>query len=304
MTRYIYSAIILICFALLTLFGRHEFVCNMLDMCGENSESLANKQANPNDSQRTKGLFFVANKKDTILKGFDEFSFAEMGVKPLLNDNNNAFLNKILDYLNQNPTANLLIMGHYWESEKEATSGFYENLGLARADAIRGWLELRNIDVNRLRIKGEIDNNALSHPLSFSATEKTIGVPTQYDVETIPNYTFRDMTYKFAYDSDVFTPNAAFVSYADSVKMYLAKPENAKLQILIVGHTDNIDTDAYNIKLGKGRAENAKAYFVKKAGIPASKIMTESQGEATPIATNETEEGRQRNRRVNILIID
>lgn len=65
------------------------------------------------------------------------------------------------------------------------------------------------------------------------------------------------------------------------------------------GHTDNIGSDAYNEKLSKRRAESVKKYLVQKFGIDASRISTVGYGESMPVATNDTEEGRQKNRRVN-----
>jgi OOP family OmpA-OmpF porin len=65
------------------------------------------------------------------------------------------------------------------------------------------------------------------------------------------------------------------------------------------GHTDNIGSDAYNEKLSKQRAESVKNYLVQKFGINASRISTVGYGESMPVATNDTEKGRQKNRRVN-----
>jgi OOP family OmpA-OmpF porin len=64
------------------------------------------------------------------------------------------------------------------------------------------------------------------------------------------------------------------------------------------GHTDSKGTDAYNIKLSKRRAESVKKYLIEKFGIEESRISAVGYGESMPIATNDTEEGRQNNRRV------
>ncbi|OZI74256.1 outer membrane protein OmpA [Bordetella genomosp. 12] len=72
--------------------------------------------------------------------------------------------------------------------------------------------------------------------------------------------------------------------------------------IIAVGHTDSIGTEAYNLKLSDRRAASVKAYLVSK-GIDPNRIYTEGKGEAQPIATNKTAEGRARNRRVEIEIV-
>jgi outer membrane protein OmpA-like peptidoglycan-associated protein len=71
--------------------------------------------------------------------------------------------------------------------------------------------------------------------------------------------------------------------------------------ILIVGHTDSVGTDAYNLDLSQRRAQAASAYL-QSLGVPASRVRTEGKGEAEPVVSNDTEEGRQKNRRVEIAI--
>jgi OmpA-OmpF porin, OOP family len=72
--------------------------------------------------------------------------------------------------------------------------------------------------------------------------------------------------------------------------------------VIVVGHTDNVGTDAYNLALGHRRATVVKAYLSGQ-GIPSVKIYTDSKGEANPIASNKTAEGRAKNRRVDIEVI-
>ena len=69
-----------------------------------------------------------------------------------------------------------------------------------------------------------------------------------------------------------------------------------------MGHTDSIGTEAYNLKLSERRAQAVKAYLVSK-GIDASRIYSEGKGEAQPIASNKTAEGRAKNRRVDIEVV-
>ena len=71
--------------------------------------------------------------------------------------------------------------------------------------------------------------------------------------------------------------------------------------VLIVGHTDNVGSDQYNMTLSQNRAQAAASYL-QTAGVAAGRIRTEGRGEAEPIADNATEEGRARNRRVEVAI--
>ncbi len=71
------------------------------------------------------------------------------------------------------------------------------------------------------------------------------------------------------------------------------------------GHTDSIGAEDYNMKLSKKRAESVKKYLVEKFAIDAARLSTVGYGESKPVASNDTDTGRQRNRRVvaNVVTI-
>ena len=75
--------------------------------------------------------------------------------------------------------------------------------------------------------------------------------------------------------------------------------QNPSFNILIEGHTDNVGTDAFNLKLSLDRANAVKAYFMTK-GIGETRLTTNGKGENKPIADNSTEVGKGANRRVEI----
>ena len=83
---------------------------------------------------------------------------------------------------------------------------------------------------------------------------------------------------------------------ADSMK------ENPRTKAILKGHTDNIGTKAYNMRLSKVRANSVKLYLVKEFGIKRARIAAFGYGFSKPVADNNTEEGRQKNRRVEIFI--
>jgi outer membrane protein OmpA-like peptidoglycan-associated protein len=71
--------------------------------------------------------------------------------------------------------------------------------------------------------------------------------------------------------------------------------------VVLAGHTDNTGTEKYNDALSLRRAKAVESYLMDKRGIPPNRIIIKGYGESTPIAANETEEGRAKNRRVEIL---
>ncbi|PNK60436.1 OmpA family protein [Psychrobacter sp. FDAARGOS_221] len=75
------------------------------------------------------------------------------------------------------------------------------------------------------------------------------------------------------------------------------------MELMIIGHTDSDGQDAYNQDLSQRRADSVKDYLVSK-GVDASKLMTKGMGETDPIATNETDNGKFRNRRIEFTVHD
>jgi outer membrane protein OmpA-like peptidoglycan-associated protein len=81
----------------------------------------------------------------------------------------------------------------------------------------------------------------------------------------------------------------------------LANQSNTEVRI--VGHTDNVGSDAINDPLSRRRAQSTRDYLASR-GIGANRIVTEGRGEREPVATNATPEGRALNRRVEIFLAE
>ena len=101
----------------------------------------------------------------------------------------------------------------------------------------------------------------------------------------------------FGFDSD---------DLDDEIKNELAEFSNTlkeyeDTEVLIEGHTDSVGSDEYNMRLSKERAEAVHDYLVA-LGVDGSRLIEEGQGETEPVASNETEAGRTKNRRVEIAI--
>ena len=79
--------------------------------------------------------------------------------------------------------------------------------------------------------------------------------------------------------------------------------ENSKEKIQIEGHTDNVGPSSYNLSLSQRRAESVKNYLASQ-GVKKSQLETKGFGSDQPVATNDTKEGRAKNRRVEFKRID
>ena len=78
--------------------------------------------------------------------------------------------------------------------------------------------------------------------------------------------------------------------------------QNPDLKILIEGYTDNTGSDKININLSLNRAEQVKHWLQESSGFPDTHFVTRGLGAQNPIADNDSQDGREQNRRVEIKI--
>ncbi|KWA07808.1 OmpA family protein [Burkholderia territorii] len=91
--------------------------------------------------------------------------------------------------------------------------------------------------------------------------------------------------------------NRAMVSALDMIKSHPDK------RILVAGYTDNVGKPDSNLKLSTARAEAVRDWLVDASGIPATQFAIQGYGMTRPIASNDTPDGRARNRRVEITLV-
>ena len=94
--------------------------------------------------------------------------------------------------------------------------------------------------------------------------------------------------------------NAGFFDVLNSVGLVVN--EFDKTIIEVAGHTDNTGTDAYNQQLSERRADTVATYLTTQS-VRGDRIIEVGAGEVRPIATNDTAEGRQANRRVELTLV-
>jgi outer membrane protein OmpA-like peptidoglycan-associated protein len=104
--------------------------------------------------------------------------------------------------------------------------------------------------------------------------------------------------FSFDFDSAVIKPGAED-EIARIAAVLIKYPQT---NISIEGHTDSKGAEEYNMDLSKSRAEAVKASLIGR-GLTSSRLQTIGFGESKPVATNDTEAGRQQNRRVRIVIV-
>ena len=75
----------------------------------------------------------------------------------------------------------------------------------------------------------------------------------------------------------------------------------ADAKVLIEGHSDSIGPADYNLNLSEKRSKSVKKYLVEKYGINSNRLLSKGIGEEQPVASNDSEEGRAKNRRVQFV---
>lgn len=104
----------------------------------------------------------------------------------------------------------------------------------------------------------------------------------------------------FAFDSSRLTSEGR--SILDSLAGKLTGFDAIE-KLTITGHTDSIGSERYNQGLSERRADAVRAYIVKSGAAGDAKIVASGMGEAAPVASNATSEGRQQNRRVDVEVL-
>jgi outer membrane protein OmpA-like peptidoglycan-associated protein len=148
------------------------------------------------------------------------------------------------------------------------------------------------IDVLRPRTRGiAIAPVAMAAAGSCQAYRQTRGIAPVADIAALH--------VTFAFNSAEIAPESLPV--LKSLGEALKSNELGTSCMQIEGHTDSKGSEAYNQKLSERRAQSVIRYLVKSLGVEEDRLLTVGKGEIEPIADNNTDAGRQKNRRVQVV---
>ncbi|MBW6492192.1 MAG: OmpA family protein [Lentimicrobium sp.] len=188
------------------------------------------------------------------------------------------------------PGSKLKLSGLFSPEEKNLTSE--QDLGLARARLARTLFS--GVPDSLILIESRTDGGLLASAGSkLAAVDISVVETVSNEVEEIGSFTINFPSNSAARISDPATD-----IYLDKLVEVL---KNSDKTIEITGHTDNIGTNEINEKMGLMRANAIRSVLISK-GVPAAKILTFSKGEELPAFSNDTEEGRSKNRRIEIIV--
>jgi len=180
----------------------------------------------------------------------------------------------------------LLIVGPYFEEGSE-------EMGLSRAQKVEE-LFLDILKESDIELASKLSGDCESG--KKDDLHKTIFKWVVRNEHVIEHHDKTYVYFKYNTDNPIDTENV--VIYLDNLAEELISTGNS---VYLIGHTDADGDQAYNEKLGLKRANRGKAYLMKK-GVSEDKIFVGSKGKLEPVSDNTTEEGKQKNRRVEIVI--
>lgn len=280
----------------------------------ENTPAVApvtNTEAHSKVQTATSNAFALTDSDgDFSYKANEHFNFNINGFNPLtpINPNVDTGIAKLKAYLTEHPEKTLDVIGLY--TSKETNNSAFPNLGIARANAVKNYFVAKGIDSKHLNTKGKLNDDLVPNNSIYQG-------PLEYHFNTYNSLEEEEAALKIELDAlkkeiqadplmlyfDTGSSNISLTANqrAKMAKMvrYVDKADDGEIDV--TGHTDNTGNKAANIKLGLSRANKIKDYFVRN-GISSEKIKTFSEGPNKPIATNNTPEGRNKNRRVEVTI--
>jgi OOP family OmpA-OmpF porin len=211
-----------------------------------------------------------------------------------------SMLQGLLDKFNADPTQALEVTGYYHNGEN-APEGF-ENMGLYRADEIKKLLIAKGVPGDNIRMLSQLlTGDRPADRELFDAGKFGWGKMSNAATPNAPELVKVDkdeVKIRFPFDKAAKTLGKEVEDY---LKTLAARVKASNETIAIIGHTDNVDTEAYNMKLGQKRADFVRDRLISY-GVNSSLISTSSQGENSPESSNASAEGRRINRRAIVTL--
>lgn len=168
---------------------------------------------------------------------------------------------------------------------------------------IRAELSAKDREISQLRNMTEEQERKLRESLDLAeeAVDRAESASKLVKGKLLYEVTISDEAVPFAYKKAALSDEAKLALDAFAGALIA---ENDPVYIEIQGHTDNIGSEAYNLRLGRERAEAVMRYLRIKHEIPLSRIGVFSYGESRPVADNKTKAGQAKNRRVVLLVME
>lgn len=215
---------------------------------------------------------------------------------------NNA-MTTVANYLKNNKDRALTITGLYGSQENNSHN-LLPNLGLARADDIKSWLESKQVPSNQIDINSKLaDSACYTGDTLRRGAEFSFGALKSDDarIAAIKNRLFgKPVMLYFNTGSDV--PNITPQHRTDFADLFYYMDQVSGSKLDVDGHTDNVGSLNGNIALSQNRAIDVRNYIMTNGGVDTLRMDTNGFGPNSPIAPNDTPANKALNRRVEVTL--
>jgi len=203
-----------------------------------------------------------------------------------------GFKDSIYNFLNKNQNKELLITAKYLKSEGKA-------IGMDRAKFLKEVLVKAQINPDRIVPKAVLSDYSYAKDAKYGEGIAMVFQNVSADHAKAVEASITSKTLYAHFGSADFKADRTLKAYAFELNNYLKM--NPTKNVTITGHTDNKGSSSGNYNLGLKRAKQVMIYLISQ-GIDKPRISSKSQGENVPVASNDTEEGRAKNRRISIAV--
>lgn len=294
--RFLLILLILIIWFILGWFFFNKYICGF-----SAATAAAVPAAVPVEKCNTEWIVKDGNKFNS--KSQNHYQFQRSKFTPIVNGIN-KLVSETSNYLKANPNRGMTITGLYDTAEKN--NSILGDLGLARANSIKRILMDKGVAGGQLNISSRVsdadcyERDTLRRGATFAFNDLNVGKDRLDAIKA--RLLGKPITVYFATNQDNLTLSAQQRTDFTDLIYYLDNVNTANLNV--EGHTDNVGNRASNINLSKSRAEFARDYLKRNGGIPDARMNVNGFGPDKPVQTNNTAEGRSKNRRVEVTLIN
>lgn len=279
-------------------------------LCGNTTPAVVEKAIVPvtpaTPTEENQNLWTYSDGENHRISISDRFGFNRSEFKHIqpLSDSLKSSLAKTANYLQEAPERALEITGYYGEDEENTS--ILPNLGLARANDIKSYLLTLGVGANQMMTKGQLladkvfEGDLLTEGIDFGFSLATSNDADTKLADIKSRLVGKPITLYFGVNkNNIDLSSEQRQDFAELI-YYLDRVADAKLDV--EGHTDNVGRRSHNVKLSKERAAFVQDYLVKNGGINTSRMTAKGFGPDKPVASNRSNAGKQKNRRVEVTL--
>lgn len=287
----------------------HWYLCCSVCYTDKNCITTTNNEAvTPETKNPTLLPFSIKDDNGSLSFSVNEsfnFKKSTFSIHDSVSTSVNNGIAMIKEYLDTNGNKQINITGYY--TNDEVNNSAFPNLGHARANAVKNYMTFKGVSSKLINTNGQLyndliadSNHILYGPLSFDMITKT--QDSSKDEELLKTACDRIKEEPLML---YFKTGQASINLTEQQRQKFADisacVDKLGVKVQVVGHTDNTGTPENNLKLGQERTDFVKNYLIHNGILPTN-ITTISEGQNKPIADNNTDEGRAKNRRIEITI--